>query len=373
MDTFEFKMNMFNLICITLSAVMFGSTVAAVLYKFRLITFCVCPRSSDDISICRLLLFFLQICNFWSDIYLLHTLYWISDIYTFTMINVILSSAFLFLIISTVLINVVFGDKWLFPWIVVNTNPRTSHWIRDREHNRWFIALMFISGSVYHSILMANSKMFGVTRTNMGLSTWNLVKILNNKYVVRLFYSYSLTVLVLQFATWWLAEGVYYANVVAASLTSFSMFIFTVNWYRQQFDGMSRAEKLEISYFHLVVEMSDYHNDDEYKVNQSTEMRVKWTQCIGNEVQRDCPDPIMGNIRLEVVAVEEMRNPNLQMFMIYCVLADIDSYWIQRMEECAATTLGEVIQKEFGLEQVPKRSLIKYSSVENDDGTDWEV
>ena len=119
--------------------------------------------------------------------------------------------------------------------------------------------------------------------------------------------------------------------------------------------------------------MSDYHNDDEYKVNQSKEMRKQWTQCIAGDVQKLCADAIMGNVRLEVVAVEAMRNPNLQMFMVYGVICDIDSYWMQRIEQCAATTLAEVIKEEFELDDVPKMSFIKYSSNENDEGTDWGI
>ena len=362
MELFEFKMNLFNLICITLLAVMAAVTVAAILFKFRMFTFCVCPRFSDDVYLGRLLLYFLQICNFWSDIYLLYALYWISDIYIFTPINVVLSSSLLFLIISTVLINIVFLDKWLFPWIVSNTNSCASHWIRDRELNRWFIALIAISGSAYHSMLMANCKLFGVTRTNMAISTWNLMRILRNNHVVRLFYSYSLTVLLIQGATFFLAEAVYYANMVSITLTVLSMIIFIVHdhcCYPKRYDH--GVERVDISYFHLVVEMADYHNDDEYKVNESKEMRRRWTECIQRELQRNGDQKRGGmacdhGMGLEVVAVEEMRNPNLQMFTVYCVVSDVDSYWMQRMGLC--TTLDVAIKEEFDLAEIPKLNFV---------------
>eukprot|EP01084_Bolivina_argentea_P040696 75161_1 len=358
-DEYSFQMNFIALLCIILLCGMVGTLITGLLHTFRLAKYCVCPRYPDinDVSFYRLLLFFFQIINFWSDIYLLYTLYWMTTHYSFKIHYLSITIVLLIILITISLINFIFVYKWLINWFYSNSNPVASTWLYTSNTNHWFYALLILCGSVYHTILIVNCKLFGVNRTNMGLSNWTINKICRNKYISWLFYIYSMSMLIIEGITCILIPGAYIINILSTVTNVLSMAIIFISSLIKNGSYYDYSDGSEITYFQLNVECSDHHNDDEYKLINTKEMRIKWRDCIKIELEN--LDTNNNNIRLQIVCVMDSKNPNNQKFTVYGVCLDLDSYWMQLMEICIANkSIANKIKEEFELDALPQCSLL---------------
>ena len=362
MDTYKFQMNFVAVLCMTLFAGMISILIAGFLHTFKLAKYCICPRYADDVSFYKLILYFIQICNFWSDIYLFYALCWMINTYSYNINYLIITIILFVILLSILIINIIFVYKWLINWFAENSNPYAATWLFERNINHWFYALICLSASIFHTILVVNCKIFGVNRTNQGISQWILYKICRNKYIVWLFYGYSLLMLMIQTSICILIEGVYIINIISTVFTVLSMIIFSSYYYcfKNSFynKNIYDSSGLEIVYFQLNVECCNHHNDDEYKLIETKEMRNKWKNCIKNQLKS--MDTNNNNIKIQIVCCMESANPNDQKFIIYGVMLDLDSYWIHLIEESIQNQyLGNQIQNEFELGAKPNISLIK--------------
>ena len=185
----------------------------------------------------------------------------------------------------------------------------------------------------------------------MGLSHWNLRKICNQKNIAGLFYSYSLIMLMIEASIGLLCNGVYAINICSTALTVISMIVFCISTNDRQ-RKKDNSDGSEIIYFQLNVECPDHHNDDEYKLMQTKEMRHKWTHCIKMEME-------LMDTNNHKIRVMNSKNPNFQTFTVCGVLLDIDSYGISLIEACVDNQcISNRIKQEFELESVPELSFI---------------
>eukprot|EP01083_Nonionella_stella_P010592 30146_1 len=362
LDTFSFHMNFVLLLCIIVTCAMVGVLTSGITHTLRLAKYCVCPRYPDDVSFWKLLLFYVQLITFWSNIYLLYALYWMTKTYWFNPFY-LSCTILLFLVLFTVsLSNFLFVYKWLMHWFYRHSNPFAARWLFETQTYHWFYALLMISGSVYHTICIVNCKLFGVPRSNMGLSTWELYKICRHKRIIYLFYGYSLSMLVIEGTVCLFVPAVYIINMVSTASTVLSMMIFCISLYYKHNDRyLEMHNGSEIVYFQLSMECTDHHNDDEDKLMKTKEMRCKWTQCIKEETELlHSVDVNNERLKLEVVSVVDSKNPNDQKFTVYGVLLDLDSYWIHLIQDCVddQNAIAKKIKNEFELETLPSVLLI---------------
>ena len=351
-------MNVIALWNVILLCGMIGVLVSGVLHTFRLAKYCVCPRYPDDVSFYKLCLFLVQVCNFWADIYLCYALFWMARTYWYNPHYLGLAIVVLFVLVGILITNFVFVYKWLIQWIYHYGNPYSARWLFQQYTNYWFYALLCLSGSVFHTLCVVNCNIFGVTRTNMGLSQWTLHRLSRNKYIVWLFYTYSLLMLLCQTCVCILVEGAYIVNILSTVFTVLSMILFCTNYYCcHDHNYIHIVHGLEIVHFQLNVECEDHHNDDESILMKTKEMRNKWKYCIRNKLQS--VDINHNKMNLQIVCVMDSKNPNYQQFTVYGVLLDLDSYWIHLMQQCIDDdSMATMIQHDFELAAMPQVSLI---------------
>ena len=141
-----------------------------------------CIKQIDDVLPMRVFAFAFQIWDVYSDVSVCYT-YW--KIYAAIPLKPLY---FYFALISTLCLSIPWAINVIFSVVFLprKLNRRAKQWLIG-SMDRWFSFLTLITGNVYSSLLICNSKILGMTAFDMGLSKWELRRLRNVSYVTILF------------------------------------------------------------------------------------------------------------------------------------------------------------------------------------------